>query len=357
MDVNKINIKERNSKASVLLGLSLICFLFPVAHSTDDVLKDIEVAADVVPVVTSAPQITLAAAPTVSQNNSIRPGKTSQAALECTKTKQDSRIDFSGVTDWNLEDFMQAYAAYIETNSFGTCSPNVAIDVSGTNITIDQAKEILATCINDGRIVVLTLSNNSHIGDEVIGGINLAHVASLNLRNTGFTDAGIALLVTAIGAQGLGQLRCVDVSGTKVTQEGVNSLRQAMRDQAIKQNIVLEGKDGVIAARGGGMHLGTNHQHPPPVVQPTQFVQPAQDAGMSDEEVVVPDGLTITPGLQARIAPPAGETVVDTSAGAAVSPGLPAAATDTKDEAREILEKAGVDTSFLDKVSPGLVPQ
>jgi len=145
-------------------------------------------------------------------------------------------INFSKTSDFaeNGDKYMDLYYKKIkQTNSFGTRSSNLYIDLSGLNVNSD----ILVTFIGkwskvftaDKKTVLWNLSDNKSLGDDAIDNIDLSNIYSLNLSNTSISDLTINKIISILNIQNTGKLVCVNVSGTKVSDAVVESLKAAFQ--------------------------------------------------------------------------------------------------------------------------------
>lgn len=145
-------------------------------------------------------------------------------------------VDFSRTTDFaeNGDKYMELYYQKIkQTNSFGTRSSNLYINLSSLNVNSD----VLVTFIGkwskvfseDKKTVLWNLSDNKSLGDNVIDNIDLSNIYSLNLSNTSISDLTINKIISILNIQNTGKLVCVNVSGTKVSDAVVESLKAAFQ--------------------------------------------------------------------------------------------------------------------------------
>jgi hypothetical protein len=79
----------------------------------------------------------------------------------------------------------------------------------------------------------------------------VGNIYSLNLSYTGLTDAGIAKITAYIEQNGIGMLKCVFLTGTKVTQQGVDSLKAAIQKAVVAWKIKNPGKEYELEGDGG----------------------------------------------------------------------------------------------------------
>ena len=145
-------------------------------------------------------------------------------------------INFSNTSDFaeNGDKYMDLYYQKIkETNSFGTHSSNLYIDLSNLNV----SSEVFLTFIGkwskifseDKKTVLWNLSNNKSLGDDVIDCIDLSNMYSLNLANTAITDLTVNKIISILNIQNTGKLVCVNLSGTKVSDAAIKSLKEAFQ--------------------------------------------------------------------------------------------------------------------------------
>ncbi|MDO4975074.1 MAG: hypothetical protein Q4E61_01990, partial [Alphaproteobacteria bacterium] len=120
-----------------------------------------------------------------------------------------------------------------ETNSFGTHSSNLYIDLSNLNVPSDVFLTFIGkwskTFSEDKKTVLWNLSNNKSLGDDVIDCIDLSNMYSLNLANTAITDLTVNKIISILNIQNTGKLVCVNLSGTKVSDAAIKSLKEAFQ--------------------------------------------------------------------------------------------------------------------------------
>lgn len=145
-------------------------------------------------------------------------------------------INFSNTSDFaeNGDKYMDLYYQKIkETNSFGTHSSNLYIDLSNLNVPSDVFLTFIGkwskTFSEDKKTVLWNLSNNKSLGDDVIDCIDLSNMYSLNLANTAITDLTVNKIISILNIQNTGKLVCVNLSGTKVSDAAIKSLKEAFQ--------------------------------------------------------------------------------------------------------------------------------
>ena len=92
----------------------------------------------------------------------------------------------------------------------------------------------MGTFATDERAVVLSLSNNKNIDDSMVDILIpvLPVICYLNLSATSLTDAGLTKLTDAISKNGIGRLKCIDVSEIKVSDAVVKKLKDTIKQAA-----------------------------------------------------------------------------------------------------------------------------
>ncbi|MDR1034330.1 MAG: hypothetical protein LBL32_00075 [Holosporales bacterium] len=182
-------------------------------------------------------------------------GNTCNNALKRAVGLSNNILNLSGVTDFPINGdatIRQYYQLLITTSSFGTHSTNIYIDLSKTGVTAANLAHWTRIFGADGKVLVLNLSYNESISDEVIDVLDLQKTYYLNFASTSVTDAGLAKIVNSIMANGIGCLVCINLTDSNVTENGIETLRAAMRKAAAETETkdgrrrVLSGTDGVI---------------------------------------------------------------------------------------------------------------
>ena len=197
--------------------------------------------------------------------------RTCEAAFSEMVKQETTSIDFSNTTDFaqNGDKFMTEYYKKLkETNSFGTHSQNLYINLSNINnpeAIIAFAKKWSDVCDKDGKTVLWNVSGNKDLGDGIADAINLAKVYSLNFANTSVTDITITKIASVLDIQSAGNLVCVDLSGTKVSKEGVATLKAAFQKAKVEREIKTPGKYCHLA---GEDHSGVIYDEVPAIFKP-----------------------------------------------------------------------------------------
>jgi hypothetical protein len=254
--------------------------------------------------------------------------RTCEEALSGALASKSVIIDLSNTTDFqqNGERVLATiYGELIKTNAFGTNSPNLYVDLSNTNISPELIGKLMQQFKKDGKIVVLSLSNNVNLGDECIDVIlpYLDSVCSLNLSGTKVTDAGLSKIISHIGTDGIGHLRHITISGADVTLAGVTELRTSMQNAMSMsgndqkgQVYALKGESGVtyrkvIKAPQRRKHSDKNGEAIQQVAVQQEVVQPAFPAVAAVETAVVQPAFPAVAAEETAVAP-AENTVVPT---------------------------------------------
>lgn len=265
-DVVDKNIEEAIAEANS--AEELIAAFGETANS--DQMKDTEVQS-VANTQEAAPKIDIqnqdSKTETQTDQTSLKRFRTCARALEHMIKNGTCIIDLSNVSDFAQfgEKTISAYYNRLkETNTSGTYSNNVYINLSNTGVTEITVAKFAGEFAKDKKRVIWNLSHNHSIDDAVVDALSatLQSVYSLNLSNTNLTDVGLSKIISAIKTNGLGELIVIDVSKTKVTEEGANNLRTAMKEALEKwqkENPLevrnLQGKDGVIFMLKPGHNL------------------------------------------------------------------------------------------------------
>ena len=141
------------------------------------------------------------------------------------------RFTAQNVTDNKaLEDKIEEWwTKLLSTNSFGTKSPNIYVNISNTALTLEFIAKWSAEFKKANKTVIWNLSDNKNLDDNVIDALDLPSIYSLNLTGTSVTDAGLTKIAALLETNGIGKLVCITLSDTKVTDAGVTSLRAAMQ--------------------------------------------------------------------------------------------------------------------------------
>lgn len=181
--------------------------------------------------------------------------RTCQAALDEMIKNGTVTIDLSYTTDFAENGdatFSACYNKLKETNSFGTNSSNLYINLSKTNVTPEFIAKWSAEFKKDKKTVLWNLSDNPNLSDSVIDSIaDLSNVCSLNLANTGVTDTGIAKLSSLIETGGLKTISLITLSGTKATDQAVSTLRDAFKKALDTWQTANAGKTYPLEGEGG----------------------------------------------------------------------------------------------------------
>lgn len=221
-----------------------------------------------VPIVNGAstPEVTLPAQTSVKAEDekktsffdqfkvSEQPSRTCQVAMEESLKNGTVEIDLSNTTDF-VENgdsiFNSCYAKLKETNSFGTNSSNIYVNLSKTNVTPEFIAKWSAEFKKDKKTVLWNLSDNPNLNDSIIDSIaDLSNVCSLNFANTGITDTGIAKLSSLIETAGLKTISMINLSGTKVTDQAISTLRDAFKKALAAWQAANPGKTYAIEGDG-----------------------------------------------------------------------------------------------------------
>lgn len=138
-------------------------------------------------------------------------------------------VNFSNTSDFaeNGDKYMNLYYQKIkETNSFGTRSSNLNVSPEVIVNFVEKWSKVFS---GDKKTVLWNLSNNKSLGDNVIDSIDLSNMYSLNLSNTSISDLTINKIISILNIQNTGKLVCVNLSGTKVSEAVVESLKAAFQ--------------------------------------------------------------------------------------------------------------------------------
>jgi hypothetical protein len=176
-----------------------------------------------------------------------RQEKTCGAALQLALNKRIPILDLSGTADLNVngittvKEFVEARRA---SNSYGTGSNNIGVNLAATGATSDTITRILGELTE--YKVVLNLSWNPLVNDDALNAImqHATNVVALNVAGTQVTDAGASMLARNIPGN-MPNLRSVNFSRTNVTQAGISELGAAVNNaQTTVQNVTQPSEDG-----------------------------------------------------------------------------------------------------------------
>lgn len=174
------------------------------------------------------------------------PSRTSDEALSTMLKNQNVVIDFSNVTDFdqNGDAKMSEYwQQLVSTDSFGTKSPNIYVNLSNTGVSVEFISKWSAEFKKAGKTVIWNLSDNKNLGDNVIDAIDIPSVYSLNLCGTSVTDVGLAKVAASLETNGICNLVCIHLSDSGVTESGVASLKVAIQKAVESWRIKNPGKE------------------------------------------------------------------------------------------------------------------
>ena len=172
--------------------------------------------------------------------------RTCEQALEKMLKEKTVSVDFSNTSDFvqNGDAAMTSYyQTLVSTKSFGSNSPNLYVNLSKTGVTSEFIAKWAAEFQKAKKLVLWNLSDNATIDDSVLDVIPLTDTYSLNLSNTGVTDAAVAKITASLEASGVGHLVCVHLTGTKVTDAGVASLKAAFQNAVTALKASNPGKE------------------------------------------------------------------------------------------------------------------
>jgi hypothetical protein len=208
-------------------------------------------------------------------------------------------LDFGGARDFRengREAIISAVKMVIDTNSFGTHSPNTYFDVSNTGIDLTVLEEVIRQLIANNKILVMNLAGNENLGDGVIELLPFPCLASVNLSNTQVTDAGVARVITLVQEHGLGHLRHIILTGTLVTEEAVAELRATLEralNEAVAQAEAQAGdQEGRPVIRLKGDRGVTYRERLPQSDEEQANPESIQDGTTPDEVAVEPEPST-----------------------------------------------------------------
>ena len=160
------------------------------------------------------------------------PKRTTEQAFDDMLKNQNVVVDFSHVTDFAQNGdakMAEYYDKLSSTQSFGTKSPNLYINLSNTGVGLDFISKWSLQFKNDKKNVIWNLSENKNLDDSVIDALDCSSIYSLNLSGTSITDSGIAKISSILDANGIGNLVCIHLTSTKVTDAGVASLKTSIQ--------------------------------------------------------------------------------------------------------------------------------
>ncbi|MDR3224376.1 MAG: hypothetical protein LBT03_02225 [Holosporales bacterium] len=163
-------------------------------------------------------------------------GRASKEAVDECNNKRIPVLDFGSVSDFqtNGDAAVAAILAKLnETNSYGTNSPNIYINLSNTGINSSTLLNLATKLGDNERDILLNVSYNGGIGDDAIDAIIsslLPNMFALNIAGTTVTDVGIRKLAACIEQNGLGKLRSINIKGTRITKPAAMALQMAYRN-------------------------------------------------------------------------------------------------------------------------------
>ncbi|MDR2598619.1 MAG: hypothetical protein LBC25_02770 [Holosporales bacterium] len=221
-----------------------------------------EVPAALVEDISTETDNVLSVQPTVADHSGVPGGgKSCEAAVARAAVLALNMLDLSECGDFAANGdnaFNKFYQLLTSTSSFGTHSRNIYLDLSKTGVTTPIIANWAKIFSDDGKVVIWNLSYNDSVDDSMIDAVVLSNTYHLNLAHTSVTDAGIAKMVNSIRVNGIGELRSIQLDGSKVTAGGVEMLRAAMKEAAAAaegkdgQKRTLFGNSGVIFTKGAG---------------------------------------------------------------------------------------------------------
>lgn len=145
-------------------------------------------------------------------------------------------INFANTTDFAIsgDKYMDLrYQKIKDTNAFNTRSSNLYIDISNLNVESSVITAFIGKWSKifsqDKKTVLWNLSENKSLGDDVIDNIDLSNTYSLNLANTSVSDLTVTKIVSILSIQNNGMPVCINLSGTKVSDAAIESLKAALQ--------------------------------------------------------------------------------------------------------------------------------
>ena len=226
------------------------------------------------------------------------PKRTTEQAFDDMLKNQNVVIDFSNVTDFAQNGdakMTEYYNKLSSTQSFGTKSPNLYINLSNTGVGLDFLSKWAIQFKNDKKNVIWNLSENKNLDDSIIDALDFSSIYSLNLSGTSITDAGIAKIASILATNGIGNLVCIHLMSTKVTDAGIVSLKASLqkavevwKTQHSGQEYFLQGTDnsGVIYEKNA-LSSSTNLQKN--VVQQSVNSENVQQRQISQQSLPQPE--------------------------------------------------------------------
>ncbi len=164
-----------------------------------------------------------------------RPGPRQRTCDMALKRMLDERlmiIDMSKVVDFaekGRETILTCYKTIKDTNSYGTKSNNIYVNLAQTEVSAALIEELMNLFINDGKNVILNLSHNKSVDDNVVrmlfSGDKIKHIHTLSLSETNITDDSVNTIGNAIERNGICRLSRISLSGNNISQDLVNKLK------------------------------------------------------------------------------------------------------------------------------------
>lgn len=266
--------------------------------------------------------------PAVSQNQTDRnkipekamdekkvAGRTCQQSLDIAVAEKTNMLDLTKVSDFAQNGLatIQAFLAKVkETDSFGTHSKNVSIDLTETGVGLDVVSLILEQAKLEGFNLILNLSFNESIGDDVLNLVDsFENIFSIFLRDTNISDVGVSKLCAILETSGIGKLHTVDISGTKVTNDGVKIFAQKLKTSWETKNPGTQCPRGILIFDAKKPPIKKQPVENPAGQQLQQADQNQQSVGIQTVETLSP--LTASSESAAAIVTPGAEVTAEPS--------------------------------------------
>ena len=167
-------------------------------------------------------------------------GKNCQQYLDLATTNKTNILDLTRASDFEQNGLstIQSFLSTVkETSSFNTHSKNISIDLTETGVSAETVSLILEQAKNEEYNLILNLSFNKSIGDELLDFVgSFQNIYSIFLRDTNISDVGISKICAILDTAGIGNLHMIDISGTHVTQNGIKTLAEKIKSAWEAQN-------------------------------------------------------------------------------------------------------------------------
>ena len=224
------------------------------------------------------------------------PGQMQRTCDMALKRMLDERlmiIDMSKVVDFaekGRETILNYYKTIKDTNSYGTKSNNIYVNLSQTEVSAALIEELMNLFINDGKNVILNLSHNKSVDDNVVrmlfSGDKIKHIHTLSLSETNITDDSVNTIGNAIERNGICRLNRISLSGNNISPDLVNKLKdlaarkleewKQQHPKAKNRKLQIRFMPKRTGNYGNGMPFGSHSQDKMPTEQNNMNIQTQQ---------------------------------------------------------------------------------